>query len=583
MYDKDNNDFKCKNLFYLKVPDTAERSRTFIGAKVGHGQNAHPPRRLKDLPSFLPGEQTFVSQSQQVALSSTVLSASSSRSRPNMNSSRSRGTAADRRKSRRSNIDPNEFLSFILDKEKAPRGSASSLHSGSDSVGGEDGSSSDEDNEWDKLTSVHGSVQKYLPKPLGGSRKSVVDTDGAKSRTKARTSAPKSQERRKVVKNLSDDLRRRSLANQTIEELAEVDSSIRSVSSRSNVDPKLLVKSFQNFSTDSAKAIIAKMEAGEYRSGSERSLSVGEKSVNGSRKSSDVPRISRGGSNPLEGTKTKVSMEKTSLSPVPMDVVTPAPARVLQPAASSPSLRSVSGEVEQSPSRTTETQKPPVLDGVKVFVDFRGTKGHDNLSDVIAKKAKDLGASSASKLVPGAGVTHVIFKDGTLTNYNRAKKMGVPIVGSTWLDSCEKEGRRVAEAEHPSVSRDKYESPGLFPKLRKMKSMQPKTLEEDFAAATKSRERKNKVQAKKKLLEEEEKNMSAGEKIKRPPHNHYYKGCEKFYNRTTKENNSSLKDLLQKIHSPGGGSTPLKLAPINEKSSPVSPSSNDIDTPLAER
>ena len=506
-----------------------------------------------------------------MALSSTVLNASSSRSRPNMNTSRSRGTAADRRKSRRSNIDPNEFLSFILDKEKSPRGSASSLHSGSDSVGGEDGSSSDEDNEWDKLTSVHGSVQKYLPKPLGGSRKSVVDTDGAKSRTNARTSAPKSQERRKVVKNLSDDLRRKSLANQTIEELAEVDSSIRSVSSLSNVDPKLLVKSFQNFSTDSAKALIAKMEAGEYRSGSERSLSVGEKSANGSRKSSDVPRISRGGSNPLEGTKTKVSMEKTSLSPVPMDVVTPAPARV---------LRSVGSE-EETPSRTTETQKPPVLDGVTVFVDFRGTKGHDNLSDVIAKKAKDLGASSASKL--GAGVTHVIFKDGTLANYNRAKKMGVQIVGSTWLDSCEKAGRRVAEAEHPSVSRDKYESPGLFPKLRKMKSMQPKTLEEDFAAATKSRDRKNKVQAKKKLLEEEENNMSAGEKIKRPPHNHYYKGCEKFYNRTTKENNSSLKDLLQKIHSPGGGSTPLKLAPINEKSSPVSPSSNDIDTPLAER
>ena len=60
-------------------------------------------------------------------------------------------------------------------------------------------------------------------------------------------------------------------------------------------------------------------------------------------------------------------------------------------------------------------------------------------------------------------------------------------------------GRKMAEAKFPSVSRDKYESPGknslsgkqlillpvlgLFPRLRKLKSMQPKTLEEDYEAA----------------------------------------------------------------------------------------------------
>ena len=156
-------------------------------------------------------------------------------------------------------------------------------------------------------------------------------------------------------------------------------------------------------------------------------------------------------------------------------------------------------------------------------------------------------------------------------------------MSACWLEKSRETGVKVAEAEYPSVSRDKYESPGLFPKLRKLKSMQPKTIEEDYMAASKSLDRKLKIQARKNLIENKSASEQKGVPVKRPPHNHYYKGCEKFYNKTTKENNS-LQELMKEIqNSPAGGSgTPIKLIPTGN-SPPVSPSSSEYDTPLAVR
>ena len=114
--------------------------------------------------------------------------------------------------------------------------------------------------------------------------------------------------------------------------------------------------------------------------------------------------------------------------------------------------------------------------------------------------------------------------------------------------------------------------------------MQPKTLEEDYAAASKSLDRKLKIQARKNLIEINKANSEQkGLKTKRPPHNHYYKGCEKFYNRSKSENNS-LQELVNQLqNSPtANGGTPLKLIPSGT-SPPVSPSSSEYDTPLAVR
>ena len=83
-----------------------------------------------------------------------------------------------------------------------------------------------------------------------------------------------------------------------------------------------------------------------------------------------------------------------------------------------------------------------------------------------------LGAKVSERLTKQ--VTHVIFKDGSLGTYNRAKRLGAHIVSVTWIEACKKEGARVDEALFPTVSKERYDSPGLFPKLRKAKSMQPK-------------------------------------------------------------------------------------------------------------
>ena len=98
-------------------------------------------------------------------------------------------------------------------------------------------------------------------------------------------------------------------------------------------------------------------------------------------------------------------------------------------------------------------------------------------------------------------------------------------------------------------------------------------------------DRKLRIQAKKDMLESNKKE-SPVPTSKRPPHNHYYKGCEKFYNR---KQTSSLQVLMKEIRSqekevqsPGGVSTPVK-PPRTDPDSPLSPSAMDVDTPLAIR
>ena len=103
---------------------------------------------------------------------------------------------------------------------------------------------------------------------------------------------------------------------------------------------------------------------------------------------------------------------------------------------------------------------------------FQVRTSHENRSRCVQDQLTALGAKVSERLTKQ--VTHVIFKDGSLGTYNRAKRLGAHIVSVTWIEACKKEGARVDEALFPTVSKERYDSPGLFPKLRKAKSMQPK-------------------------------------------------------------------------------------------------------------
>ena len=63
-------------------------------------------------------------------------------------------------------------------------------------------------------------------------------------------------------------------------------------------------------------------------------------------------------------------------------------------------------------------------------MDFR--MGHENMGGAIEKKASEIGAEIAKKVT--ADVTHVIFKDGSLHNYAKAKRFGAHIVSREWLE-----------------------------------------------------------------------------------------------------------------------------------------------------
>ena len=67
----------------------------------------------------------------------------------------------------------------------------------------------------------------------------------------------------------------------------------------------------------------------------------------------------------------------------------------------------------------------------------------------------------------------MVFKEGTMGHYKKAKNMGIHIVGVLWIEACQISKCRAPESEYPCMSRERYESPGLFPRIRKLKSMQP--------------------------------------------------------------------------------------------------------------
>lgn len=91
----------------------------------------------------------------------------------------------------------------------------------------------------------------------------------------------------------------------------------------------------------------------------------------------------------------------------------------------------------------------------------------------------------------------MVFKDGSLTSYKKAKKLGVPIVSVSWIEACKAEGRMVDESSYPTISKERYDSPGLFPRIRKYKSMQPKTDEEIRAKIEAKLRKKKRLEAKK--------------------------------------------------------------------------------------
>ncbi|CAB4069860.1 MCPH1 [Lepeophtheirus salmonis] len=107
-----------------------------------------------------------------------------------------------------------------------------------------------------------------------------------------------------------------------------------------------------------------------------------------------------------------------------------------------------------TPLHCPSLPKSHILKDIVAFVDV-----FDDLSSCVIDELKLLGASISSLL--NKKVSHLIFKDGSLARYNKAKKLDIKIVSISWIEACKTEGKRVDEKDFPTISKEKYDSPTM--------------------------------------------------------------------------------------------------------------------------
>lgn len=68
--------------------------------------------------------------------------------------------------------------------------------------------------------------------------------------------------------------------------------------------------------------------------------------------------------------------------------------------------------------------------------------------------------------VQNSNTTHVVFKDGLQSTYNKAKSWNIPIVSILWIEACKKHLILMNPTEYPIPNIEKYENPNPFEKTK---------------------------------------------------------------------------------------------------------------------
>lgn len=105
----------------------------------------------------------------------------------------------------------------------------------------------------------------------------------------------------------------------------------------------------------------------------------------------------------------------------------------------------------------------------KIYVEVR--TGDDNRSAGIKNRLLRDGITVNEKMYKDT--THVIFKDGLLSTFKNAVKLGIPVTTILWIESCVSLKRLVDPAKFKISNLDRYERPELYKRMRRQKSMQP--------------------------------------------------------------------------------------------------------------
>uniref|UniRef100_A0A0K8V0H1 Microcephalin n=1 Tax=Bactrocera latifrons TaxID=174628 RepID=A0A0K8V0H1_BACLA len=102
-----------------------------------------------------------------------------------------------------------------------------------------------------------------------------------------------------------------------------------------------------------------------------------------------------------------------------------------------------------------------------VYVEVR--TGEDNRSEGVKKVISQLGARVNDKLL--RDTTHVIFKDGLLSTYKKAKNWNIPVVSILWVEACKKKRMICDPNEFPISNIDRYENPELYEKMKHLTTL----------------------------------------------------------------------------------------------------------------
>ncbi|XP_015672661.1 microcephalin [Protobothrops mucrosquamatus] len=112
----------------------------------------------------------------------------------------------------------------------------------------------------------------------------------------------------------------------------------------------------------------------------------------------------------------------------------------------------------------------PVLTGVVAYVEVWSSSRTENYSKTFTQQLLDMGAKISKTL--NKQVTHVIFKDGFLSTWNRAQKAGIKLVSVLWVEKCREVGMHIDESLYPAINTNE----GLPQFIKKHKCMQPQDL-----------------------------------------------------------------------------------------------------------
>ncbi|XP_057672670.1 uncharacterized protein LOC130904119 [Diorhabda carinulata] len=109
----------------------------------------------------------------------------------------------------------------------------------------------------------------------------------------------------------------------------------------------------------------------------------------------------------------------------------------------------------QSTSSKVNSSVPfdKILDGVIAFVEVKS--GVRDRSEAVKSHLRCMGAVVREKFTKD--VTHVIFKEGQFSTYQKANLMKVHLVSVLWLEACKTSGTKVPEKKYPAFGTTNYD------------------------------------------------------------------------------------------------------------------------------